>query len=733
MALAITSPLPQFFDLDGDPLQGGRLYFGEAGQNPETDPITVYWDEAATQPAAQPVSTVNGYIVRGSSTSGTPTLIYATAAFSLTVRDRRGQLVLYVPDSSNISNDQTLLDLINALRADLANTSDATKGAGLPGFNDSLVYPQGSAGIALRGRVNVKAHPYNAVGDGAADDTAALIAAEAVAYTSGRSLFFPGGTYCFDGTFTTRVSIEGSGATIKQTQSAVSLNNTLGAVAAGADGIVISGLTVDGGLKTSGFTSDGRSYITYRECVASNCVNIGFGNFNGSRIDVWSCRATGIRYNATGVAGRAADGFYFGGCTRSRWIGCGADDFRRIGFVSESNGATKSAQIQALFCLASNANNCDDSTTEYNSGFWAENTNSIDWLYCTASDIATGVGQTSGRVTGFWALGAGNNSRGSVSVVGCRVFGGTNYLPSAMMISGSSTYADVLVQDCYLNRARTGISTGCGLNSLTIRNLTIEDIVNTNGSQGGILIDNGGTAALPVLEIDKVNVTGATWNADAGLVNFFQGVSGCKYTLRNVKGAVPHVMRGNVARIRTEECEIACGAATYSSFLASVIEHVDPVFTSRNSANTDLITSAGSLASGSRVVFRGGTVTGFGAGWAPDFTGVSVSVTCHGTTFDNFCWDINTTGTFDDEFYSCRFLNVPASIGSIRTNANAPTKQILHILGGGAVSNNVADTPFRKRGGGSDPTRVVIQGVRYNATVIHDYGVATSVVNNAAV
>lgn len=722
--LATASPYSQYFDKDGSPLDAGRLYFGQVNQNPETAPITVYWDAAGTQPAAQPIATLNGYAMR----SGSPAQIFSNVDHSLSIKDRQGRLIAYAPDSSQYS----LASAIVGLLADLANTSDAAKGAGMLGFSDDINYGPATAGIALKGTLNVQAAPYNAKGDGSTDATAALLAAEAAAFAAGRILFFPPGIYCYNGAFTSRVSVQGYGATIKQTQAAVSTNNTLGAVAAGADGISFIGLSVDGGLKTSGFTSDGKNYITYRDCYAGNCVNLGFGNFSGNRIDLWGCRASGIRYNATGAGGLAADGFYFGGCTRSRWIGCGADDFRRIGFVAEGNGATKSAQIQALFCLASNANNCDDSTTEYNAGFWAENTNSIDWLYCIASDIATGVGQTSGRVAGLWALGGGNNSRGTVNVIGCRVFGGTNYLPNAMPISGTGTNADVLIQDCYVNRARTGVQVGCGLNSLTIRNLTMEDIVNTNGAQGGILIDNLGSAALPILEIDKVTVTGATWNADSGLINFFSSVPGCKYTLRNVKGAVPHVMRGNVARIRTEECEIACGAATFSSFLGAVIEHVDPVFTSRNGANTDFITNAGALASNSRLVYRGGSVTGFGAGWAPDFTGTDVSVTAHGTIFDNFCWDINTTGSFVNEFNHCAFRNVPPSIGAIRTNANVPTKQVLRIFGGGAQSNNVADTPFRKRGGGSDPNVVAIQGVGFNATTLHTFGVATSVVNNYA-
>ena len=57
MALATDAPFKQYFDLDGSPLDGGRIYFGVANENPETDPVTVYWDAAATQPAPPSIST----------------------------------------------------------------------------------------------------------------------------------------------------------------------------------------------------------------------------------------------------------------------------------------------------------------------------------------------------------------------------------------------------------------------------------------------------------------------------------------------------------------------------------------------------------------------------------------------------------------------------------------------------------------------------------------------------
>lgn len=90
---AVPSPLPQFFDTDGAPLNGGYVYIGTANLNPETNPISVWWDAAGTQPVAQPIRTLNGYVSR----NGNPATVYVASDFSLTVNDKRGQLVLYVP------------------------------------------------------------------------------------------------------------------------------------------------------------------------------------------------------------------------------------------------------------------------------------------------------------------------------------------------------------------------------------------------------------------------------------------------------------------------------------------------------------------------------------------------------------------------------------------------------------------------------------------------------------
>jgi hypothetical protein len=94
MALTqVTGPYPIFTDLDGTPLDDGYLYIGAINQDPDQTPIQVYWDINLTIPATQPIRTSNGYAYR----NGTPALLYTAGEFSITIRNKREEFVLYSP------------------------------------------------------------------------------------------------------------------------------------------------------------------------------------------------------------------------------------------------------------------------------------------------------------------------------------------------------------------------------------------------------------------------------------------------------------------------------------------------------------------------------------------------------------------------------------------------------------------------------------------------------------
>lgn len=86
---AISNPFSLYTNAAGQPLDGASIYIGQAGQNPESAPVTVYWDEAKTIPAAQPLRTVAGFIRR----NGSPANAYFAGAYSIVVKDKNGVLV----------------------------------------------------------------------------------------------------------------------------------------------------------------------------------------------------------------------------------------------------------------------------------------------------------------------------------------------------------------------------------------------------------------------------------------------------------------------------------------------------------------------------------------------------------------------------------------------------------------------------------------------------------------
>ena len=213
--ISTQTPFTPYTDLDGSPIDAGYVYFGVANQNPETSPLTVYWDSSGLIPAAQPVRTLAGFPAN----NGRPAHIYSATDYSITVKDRYGRLVYYSATSAEYSNDFTLQQSIAAVFTDLADGSNIAKGDAL------IAFKQSSAAGVLTGATAKTVHTklqdfvsvkdFGAVGDGVADDTAAFQAAlNAVgARPFDGALYIPASKYKITSTLTVpdRVSIFGEG------------------------------------------------------------------------------------------------------------------------------------------------------------------------------------------------------------------------------------------------------------------------------------------------------------------------------------------------------------------------------------------------------------------------------------------------------------------------------------------------------------------------------------------
>lgn len=182
MTSSVNPPYPIFTDTDGQPLEGGYIWIGTPGNDPQAFPKNAYWDDALTAPAAQPIRTVGGYPMR----SGARAIIYTDGDHSIRVQNKNGTSIYSALESTQrFSFDQ--------IGSDFSNTADITKGDALIGVK------QPGAGAVARTQHDknaeyVSVRDFGAIGDGITDDTAALSAA-AAALEEGQILRFDGGEF----------------------------------------------------------------------------------------------------------------------------------------------------------------------------------------------------------------------------------------------------------------------------------------------------------------------------------------------------------------------------------------------------------------------------------------------------------------------------------------------------------------------------------------------------------
>jgi hypothetical protein len=98
----LVNPIPLFLDGRGALLDGGYVYIGIAGMDPEVEAnqLDLFWDKALTIPSAQPLRTLGGTIVNGLNLSQ---VYFAEADFSITVRDADSNLVYYIASAFDLS------------------------------------------------------------------------------------------------------------------------------------------------------------------------------------------------------------------------------------------------------------------------------------------------------------------------------------------------------------------------------------------------------------------------------------------------------------------------------------------------------------------------------------------------------------------------------------------------------------------------------------------------------
>jgi hypothetical protein len=178
-ALSIQPTYPIFTETDGQPLEDGYIWIGQANLDPQVNPITVYWDAALTIPAVQPIRTNGGYPIN----SGTPARLYVNSDYSIRVMNKNGSVVYSAPTATERYSDV----VVNGI-----NAEDVVYD---PPFANAV---QTNVELKLSEAISVK--DFGALGDGLTDDTQAI--QDAIDASNGRPILVPAGTYRVTSTLT---------------------------------------------------------------------------------------------------------------------------------------------------------------------------------------------------------------------------------------------------------------------------------------------------------------------------------------------------------------------------------------------------------------------------------------------------------------------------------------------------------------------------------------------------
>lgn len=134
------NPEPIFLDARGNLVDGGYIYVGVANADPETSPIDCFWDFARTIPAEQPIRTIGGLVVNGTTPAD---VFFAESDYSIKVEDSGHNLVRYSPTTYPAGSYQPLDSDLTAIAAlsttaygrallTLANQAALQSAVGLP-------------------------------------------------------------------------------------------------------------------------------------------------------------------------------------------------------------------------------------------------------------------------------------------------------------------------------------------------------------------------------------------------------------------------------------------------------------------------------------------------------------------------------------------------------------------------------------------------------------------------
>lgn len=499
MATATLSPAPklQFFDANGNPLVGGKLYSYAAGT---TTPLATYTGNTTTTANTNPV------ILNSRGEAG---VWLSSSYYKLKLTDSNDVEIWTVDNVGGFATMADLTAAIAALTASLASSS----GSSMIGFIQA-----GTSAVAttaqtkMRETISVK--DFGAVGDDAADDTTKIQAAINYANTIGGDVYFPPGIY----RITNGLTINNSGDVSARIKASLYGDSSASVLIRGMPG-TYDMLTITGGTGAGAESHQViRGLFFVKEDYVGFCVggdNLAFLSledvccYNGEYAFYATDVLSSVFYNCIfrqAKIGMRAEYTNFSYPNALTMVGCvignnqdagiwiiGGTNFNMFGGSVESNGITGVSATK--FGVLLNNSGVQGSVSGNFSGVYFENNKGTAdvWLANSAQPAAASIsGCSFARVdsvnyvtNNIYVETSGAGVTQSVSVAGC----GFKYFNTYVPNSGRK----------YINSSSTsgGVSTvawsGCVFQSAT-ETPTITNEIQLTGGGGGFVTAVTGTA-----------------------------------------------------------------------------------------------------------------------------------------------------------------------------------------------------------------------------------------------
>lgn len=125
--LKIQPPFPVYVDTSGEPLESGFIFIGTTGLEPESNPLSTFWDEDLLYPAPQPIRTIGGIPSRNGSAAN---IYISETTYSIKVLDKNENLVY----SATSQDDNVPAESITADNIDSSDVDEIQAKLGIDGW-----------------------------------------------------------------------------------------------------------------------------------------------------------------------------------------------------------------------------------------------------------------------------------------------------------------------------------------------------------------------------------------------------------------------------------------------------------------------------------------------------------------------------------------------------------------------------------------------------------------------